>query len=125
MTNLEKLAEGIRQKWPAPKGEEGDALISNYDGGQQLYVQHICSFYPAESDQENAPFIIWGLDRLEELGWHPSLLRMIPGGYQCVIHWSKEEALCPLLPIVFDSGDTYKTRAEAVCAALARALEVE
>jgi hypothetical protein len=110
--NLQKLAEKINERW-------GDATRAKLRLSNQLIlvsnVGWSCVYTLDNTDGHNAEWIIWCLDRLEELGWRVQIvnygqiymvsdIKDAQGGERCA------------------EG---KTRAEAVTLALAKALGVE
>jgi hypothetical protein len=127
--NLQKLAEKIKTKWPpVAKGEEGDAIFTR-DG--MLYIQHTCGFDPTDSDIDNSDWIIWCLDRLEELGMSPNLsCQRRDGRFDCMwlVSGPMEGTTTSTGEPIMDHktmASPGKTRAEAVTLALAKALGVE
>ncbi len=115
---LESRIEARFPEWKATSSVESGYLVIE-QGGQEI------EYVPECSDQANSEFIIWGLDRLEELKYIP---RLSPG------YDMRGEEVSMVYEIGL--GLTYhgqhivgsvlgKTRAEAVANALARALEVE
>jgi hypothetical protein len=120
--NLQKLAEKINERW-----RESDAFISSAKFGDEpahpisldimMNGAYPISYDINSDDYINATWIIWCLDRLEELGMFPKLLTRLSGGYFCITAYGDLEG----------QSDAYpgKTRAEAVTLALAKALGVE
>jgi hypothetical protein len=108
--NLQKLAEKIKAKWEHFRGysvEDTEIILWSHEVD--------LNYVPARDDHTNATWIIWCLDRLEELGWRVQIvnygqiymvsdIKDAQGGERCA------------------EG---KTRAEAVTLALAKALGVE
>lgn len=75
--NIERLAELINEKWP-----ESSAHIGTQ--GVVIYLEVTCStgrldYEPGAVDETNGRWIIWCLDRLEELGLNPQLVVTIDG----------------------------------------------
>jgi hypothetical protein len=113
--NLQKLAELLR----AVCGK-GWASGGGTDSGIYIYTQdYTLRWEPGDSDESNATWIIWCLDRLEELGWG-----------ECFLAWRNDKNLYEVFKSWDDIGGGFtvsegKTRAEAVTFALAKALGVE
>jgi hypothetical protein len=105
--NLQKLAELLRavcgKGWSSGGGT---------DSGIYIYTQdYTLRWEPGDSDESNATWIIWCLDRLEELGWDD-------------VRFWREDGLYGFVPLKMEATSG-KTRAEAVTLALAKALGVE
>lgn len=64
--DLEELARLINKRWP-----DTCYCLTDAVGGEYLEfssVRTYSAYYPADADIDNAYFIVWCLDRLEELG---------------------------------------------------------
>jgi hypothetical protein len=114
--NLQKLAEKINERW-----RESDAFISSAKFGDEpahpisldimMNGAYPISYDINSDDYINATWIIWCLDRLEELGWND-------------VRFWMEDGLYGFAPLKMEATSG-KTRAEAVTLALAKALGVE
>lgn len=103
--DLQELADRINARWPNAGAEiNGDGLFIQ----SEIYPTLLA---PEESDSFNARVIIWGLERLEELGdeHYPVLYRISPKQYRVSLHDR---------PVSHGA-----TRAEAVANALFAALQ--
>jgi hypothetical protein len=106
--NLQKLAEKIKAKWEHFRGysvEDTEIILWSHEVD--------LNYVPARDDHTNATWIIWCLDRLEELGTMPHMFTNTCGEPTVRVRVGS---------IVAFQG---KTRAEAVTLALAKALGVE
>jgi hypothetical protein len=115
--NLQKLAEKINERVENHQavGSPSHLYIGRHT---EYHLLTPVEYYVNESDEYNGSYIIWCLDRLEELGDDTVLLAppYTGGGYK----------VC-YLEIDGSPQDVAhgKTRAEAVTLALAKALGVE
>jgi len=90
-TELEELAELIHRKWPSDW-----RLLGRY-------------YEIGKDDYNNVYMLVWGLDKLEELGFHPYIQKNFSDGY--TLHLTVHELIVGT------------TRAEAVAKALLVALK--
>lgn len=113
--HLERLAEKINGKWPALNASAYDLGISfditldsvNPDNGPSIYRQ---GWDLSRNDLGSSFWIIWCLDRLEELGLNPQLV-VTTDGY--------------MVRCRFGVIGQAPTRAEALALALLQKLEEE
>jgi hypothetical protein len=107
--NLQKLAEKINERWGITVYATPDTMRVGDDGQPMHYL-------PKCTDSYNSDWIIWCLDRLEELYPESIELSSDPKG--------KSVTYCDM---ALGRTFTFKeaTRAEAVTLALAKALGVE
>jgi hypothetical protein len=124
--NLQKLAEKINERVENHQavGSPSHLYIGRHT---EYHLLTPVEYYVTESDEYNGSYIIWCLDRLEELGKEPHLYKATAlesedheGEYCCRI--SRDGEVCKG---AFSSFLFGKTRAEAVTLALAKALGVE
>jgi len=115
---LEQLAEAINKRWNEYRAfvDDDELVVADWKDDRNI------RFSPVDQDSYNSRFIIWGLDRLEELGWFPELRPTYEDEpdepkYTCFIRkvddsWGYTN--------LYPKADT---RAEAVARALLAALE--
>jgi hypothetical protein len=134
--NLQKLAEKINERW-----RESDAFISSAKFGDEpahpisldimMNGAYPISYDINSDDYINATWIIWCLDRLEELGMSPNLsCQRRDGRFDCMwlVSGPMEGTTTSTGEPIMDHktmASPGKTRAEAVTLALAKALGVE
>jgi hypothetical protein len=116
--NLQKLAEKINERVENHQavGSPSHLYIGRHT---EYHLLTPVEYYVNESDEYNGSYIIWCLDRLEELGWG-----------ECFLAWRNDKNLYEVFKSWDDIGGGFtvsegKTRAEAVTFALAKALGVE
>lgn len=66
---LERLGEKIGRRWPEYQvacHRSGDSLMIEWEA-KEKFTQWRILFFPASEDLSNALFIVWCLDRLQEL----------------------------------------------------------
>lgn len=102
---LEELAAKINKKWTNYSAfvDDNELVVSDWKAERNI------RFSPVDEDAYNSRFIIWGLDRLEELGGPAYMFKNVIGTY----------TVCdPATPVSYAG----KTRAEAVANALLESL---
>jgi hypothetical protein len=123
--NLQKLAEKINERWDSVGAavEYASDYTTTDDALDVSWIRLKSPYVRADmghrDDWYNAQWIIWCLDRLEELGWG-----------KCFLAWRNDKNLYEVFKSWDDIGGGFtvsegKTRAEAVTLALAKALGVE
>jgi hypothetical protein len=111
---LQELADLINKKWPdeycARAFEPGSLGVD--------WQRNSATWYKDDTDFYSAEFIVWGLDRLLELGYYT---------YLTLASYTKEKAehRCELSGDVKDLAFTAPTRSEAIAKALLHALKSE
>jgi hypothetical protein len=109
-TDLERLAGAVNAKWP--EGGQCRAHETYVDLHHPTKPEYIWDYFQSLPDQGNAEFIVWALDRLEELGLTPSVFKGSSGEYVVSIPEIPDAAFGP-------------TRAAALTKALSVALGAE
>ena len=108
--NLQRLAELINAKWPhAERKPHANAATLSFFKSDPSYCLYCLGFNVYAPDHANAEFIIWCLDRLDELGFTCAL-------YRDSVYLERDG---------IGEGVDGKTRAEACALALMQALEGE
>jgi mRNA-degrading endonuclease YafQ of YafQ-DinJ toxin-antitoxin module len=115
--NLQKLAEKINERWD---GLNAKAVTFPGMKSPAILCHELGSYCVNTEDAQSAHWIIWCLDRLEELGREPELYSRYVGYRDRHIEY---EVI--LVNPVRSGMYKAKTRAEAVTLALAKALGVE